>query len=377
MGFGADMNEDGSIIILGGQFPFYFDGVTEIYTGNKNVGWKLKQSITGENGGQHGRTCKINNKGDVIVLGGNGVDNSILIYTGNTQNNWQFAQKITGSVPSAGFGQDISIDSSANTIIVGYGNTATYPDNNGWVSIYTGNPQNKWDLFQIISGKNENDEFGHSTAINNTNTIGVISFGEEYPSYNGTYYILNKTNVKGLPSVDPASLINTNELLFNIPNPKTREDGQVSAFNPGEITFQMTGAFGFNNIDLKVQDFSLSIDLNRSPLKKLGKQYPFFREFNFPIKANIEINCLVGDLESNNLTSLICGKSDYDFDITFNRPCNQRGINLKYEFKKAKLVSQNFSSDIGNNSSMNATYEIDLSDITNFNQGIYIYNTVV
>lgn len=374
MGLGADINGDGNVIILGGGSPFYFDGLTDIFTGNKNIGWKLAQSITGENGGQHGRICSINDNGNVIVLAGPN-NNSILIYTGNATTKWGFAQKISGYQNHYGF--NLSINSDASTIAFGQIVQDPYINSIGVVSIYTGNPQSKWALNQIISGNNDGDFFGEDVSINyDGNTIAVNTAGEipQYPynSYLGVVNILNKTNIKGLPSIDPENIIDTNNLLFKIPNIQTATG--LAVYNPGDIKFQMSGLFGFNMLDLKIQDFSLSIDLNRNPLKKLGKQYPFVREFNFPIKAQLEVNCLVGDLESGNLYELICGKPFYDFDIKFTDDfCKSRGLNTTlYMFKKARLVSQNFTSDLGNNSTMNAVYEIDLSNPSSIDQGIFI-----
>lgn len=382
MGLGADMNEDGSVIILGGGGPFYFDGVTDIFTGNKNIGWKLAQSITGENYGQYGATCTINDKGDVIILGGPYDNSSVLIYTGNATNQWSFAQKLTGMNNNSY--QKLSINSDGSTIVVGNDYDYSSYIGNGMISIYIGNPQSKWSLDQIISGENDGDYFGHDVAVNyNGNLIASLAPGQiEVLGYNGVVNLLSKIFIKGLPSVDADEVVNTENLSFRHPLLKSPIDTEISAMAPGDIIYQITGAFGFDNIDLKVQDFSLSIDLNRTPLKKVGKQYPFTKEIDYPIKAQLDVTCLVGDLNSNNLTDLICNQSDYNFSIIFNssRCFNYEGNiveSLVFRIRKAKLISQNFESDIANNSTMNATYEIDLSSAADTEKGLCLKQLLV
>ena len=150
----------------------------------------------------------------------------------------------------------------------------------------------------------------------------------------------------------------------NIPN----------ALQPGDILFQMTGALGFNNADLKVQDFSLSFDLSRTPLQKLGTKFAFSREIDFPVTATLEVNAEVGDLEDGNLADLLCNNPDYNFNIVLNQPgCGDtKPAAMIYQFKGAKLVSQNFSSSIGDNATMSATYEVQIGGPQDLAKGVFI-----
>jgi hypothetical protein len=362
LGVGASMNANGNVIILGGGYPAYFDGLTDIFTGNKNNGWKLAQSITGENGAQHGSICAINDKGDIIALGG--LDNTILIYTGNALNRWDFAQKITGV--EGYFYPNLSMNFDGSTIVVG--NSYNFYSSNGIISIYTGNPQTKWGLSETISGKNSNDQFGQFTAINYSgNTIAVTAPEESYDggAYNGVINILNKINIKGLPSIDPETQIDTNQLYFRYPEANSDID-EFQALTPGSmtITYEDNSVFGYDKVDLKLQSFSFSFDLNRTPFKKIGKQFPFAREIDYPVKGSIKINAIVGDLKSGNLSDIICGNQDYRFFISFISRCE--ADNYRFFFQNARLISQDFISEISANySTMNATYEVDLSYLRN------------
>jgi hypothetical protein len=139
----------------------------------------------------------------------------------------------------------------------------------------------------------------------------------------------------------------------------------------------MTGALGLDNADLKVQDFTLSFDLARTPLQKLGNRFAFSREIDFPVTASLEVNAEVGDLESGNLADLLCTNPNYDFNIVLKKPnCEGTGAAaLIYQFKGAKLVSQNFSSAIGDNATMSATYEVQIGGPQDVTKGIFISGT--
>jgi hypothetical protein len=177
------------------------------------------------------------------------------------------------------------------------------------------------------------------------------------------------------PGVDP----NNGEIItgtkFVLPTATSMTgDAIPNALQPGDIILQMTGALGFNNADLKVQDFSLSFDLSRTPLQKLGTKFAFSREIDFPVTASLEVNAEVGDLEDGNLSDLLCNNPEYNFDIVLNQPgCGaSKPAAMIYQFKGAKLVSQNFTSSIGDNASMSATYEVQIGGPQDLSKGVFI-----
>jgi hypothetical protein len=185
----------------------------------------------------------------------------------------------------------------------------------------------------------------------------------------------NVTGATEGPGVNPVDGQILTGVKFRLPQAKTNDvTGQVSALQPGDIIFQMTGALGFDNLDLKVQDFTLSFDLSRTPLQKLGNRFAFSREIDFPVTATLEVNAEVGDLEDGNLADLLCNNPDYDFSILMKSPgCElNKPTALAYKFKGAKLISQNFSSAIGDNATMSATYEVQLGAPQDVDKGVFI-----
>lgn len=160
-----------------------------------------------------------------------------------------------------------------------------------------------------------------------------------------------------------------------------------AALQPGDIEFTLPAdsALGFSEADLKLQDFSISIDLPRSIIQRLGSRYGVAREIDFPITATIEVNAEVGDLSNGNLVTQLCEGTEHNFTITLNKPYCSSGPNttktpaMIFEVKKAKLVSQGFSSSIGDNATMNATYEVSIGSATDTVRGVFVsgsYTTV-
>lgn len=183
-----------------------------------------------------------------------------------------------------------------------------------------------------------------------------------------------------VPAVNPVNGLPITSAQFRLPMAATNVDGdQVSALQPGDIEFTLDGIVGYDEANLKVQDFTLSFDLNRTPLQKLGSKFAFSREIDFPVTATLEVNAEVGDLQDGNLASLLCDGTTYDFTITMKKPdCNGAGTpSIAYVFKGAKLISQNFTSAIGSNANMTASYEVQLGSPQDNLKGIFISGSYV
>jgi hypothetical protein len=202
MGVGADMNADGSVIILGGgNVPVPYDGHTNIFTGNKNLGWKLAQTITGENSERLGSTCSINDNGDVIALAS--LNGYVSLYTGNPTNKWSLAQKISGEfTPIAGNNyvsstvHNLSLNQDAS--VIAFSETESFEYNNVTkIFIYTGNAQSKWSLDGVRVSDFGDSSYGEAVSVNaQGTTVAVYTRGETlagYESYIGAVNILKKS----------------------------------------------------------------------------------------------------------------------------------------------------------------------------------------
>ena len=187
----------------------------------------------------------------------------------------------------------------------------------------------------------------------------------------------NLTGNHPIPSINPVDGTNFEDRLFKLRTAQTITGENIpTALQPGDVIFSLESnqVLGFDGADLKIQDFTLSFDLARTPLQRLGNRFAFSREIDFPVTASLEVNAEVGDLASGNLADLLCSETEKEFTILMKEPgCGaDKDTALAYIFKGAKLVSQNFSSAIGDNATMSATYEVQLGGPQDTDKGIFI-----
>ena len=114
------------------------------------------------------------------------------------------------------------------------------------------------------------------------------------------------------------------------------------------------GVKGLVETDLKIQNFSLSLDLDREPIQKLGTKFNFSREMVFPITPTLTMDAIMGDIQAGNLADVVGGTdNDFDIDLVLNSPNAGIGSSaeqaIKYSFLGAKLDSQTFTSTVGDN----------------------------
>lgn len=171
---------------------------------------------------------------------------------------------------------------------------------------------------------------------------------------------------------------------FSIPTPATG-DG-YTALRPGDILLNISG-LGVNASDLKIQNFSLSTDIGRDPIQKLGSKFAFSREITFPVTVKASVEAIIGDIAGsdtlgNALSDIVCddGRS-YDLTFTLGAPSNNCDTSytpyaLQYILKGAKLDSQSFSSAIGDNKSVTMEFSAQIGGPSDLNKGLFINNNV-
>jgi hypothetical protein len=215
-------------------------------------------------------------------------------------------------------------------------------------------------------GPNTTGYFGVVPAVDTvagTNLTGIgfrLPIGES--NYTG-YANITGTGVGGVPLYGP------------IIQPGGG-NAQATALRPGDITLTLpaNSTLGFLETDLKIQDFTLSLDLGRTPLQQLGNRFAFSREIDFPVTATLDVNANIGDITTGNLVDVICSSTKQDFTITLGNPgCGSSASTaMIYQFKGAKLVTQSLSSSIGDNVTMSASYEVQIGSPNDLANGIFI-----
>jgi hypothetical protein len=160
----------------------------------------------------------------------------------------------------------------------------------------------------------------------------------------------------------------------------------ISALRPGDISVQfkpadgktweyssllnqVSGAEGVPNVN--IQSFNLSLPLSRTPIDRLGNKFAFTRVVDFPVVATLSINALATDLKTGNLAYLMDDTSEHDIRIQMKKPGTDT-VAMQFDFKACLLDSENVSSDIGSNKSVDLTYTTQIGGPEDTTHGVFI-----
>tara|TARA_Y100001938_G_C8067578_1_gene421172 strand:+ start:614 stop:1756 length:1143 start_codon:yes stop_codon:yes gene_type:complete len=167
----------------------------------------------------------------------------------------------------------------------------------------------------------------------------------------------------------------------------TTGDLSAAALRPGDVTISfgtdslqaggailpgMTSAGAGNISGANVQSFSVDLPLSRTPLQRLGNVFPFSRELDFPISATLSVTANLTEIEAGALRELLCNDArKRDVTVTMNNRCGA-GTSLVYTFKGAILDSQNMSSTIGDNKSVELSFSTQIGGASDNENGVFI-----
>ena len=257
------------------------------------------------------------------------------------------------------------------------------------------------------------DNIGSEVALGSgdTATDGVIGIGNgfitsytaegavgDFPTASVSVEGLNmtfQTNTSGniIPGVNPVDGSKCGWLTYVLPtgiegtlankNHSSNSTDLTTALRPGDISFTLkdhgstaASIAGFGAItDANVQSFSCSFDMTRTPIEKLGSRFAFSREIDFPINVSFTVDAVMGDLTNGNLADIVDSDGAYDIKVTLKgKDINDTTAEAKatYEVKKAKLDSQEFTSDIGSNKSVSLTFTAQVGGPNQTNVGLFI-----
>jgi len=184
-----------------------------------------------------------------------------------------------------------------------------------------------------------------------------------------------------IPAINPADGIKVTGIYFKLPVAKQDDEAdQITVLRPGDISLNLKPVSGpayvkgFDVDDIKIQSFTLSTELSRTPIEKLGSRFPFSREIDFPVTASLSVEAQMGDLSAFNLSDLLCETGSYNLSITMKEnDCSGLGTPAMIaELKGAKLLSQNFTTSIGDNASVTLEYEVSIGGPEELSKGIFI-----
>mgnify|MGYP000903855974 FL=1 len=152
---------------------------------------------------------------------------------------------------------------------------------------------------------------------------------------------------------------------------------KVTALRPGDIQIDLSD-FSGNTLSslvgdngIHVQSAALSVPLSRTPIERLGSKFPFARTVDFPINATLNVSAVVNTVEAQNLADLISGCEQSLNSVTLTLlECDQTPA-MKIKLLGCTLDSENFSSSIGSNKSVDLTFSTQLGGVKDKTKGVF------
>ena len=201
------------------------------------------------------------------------------------------------------------------------------------------------------------------------------------------------------PAINPTDGTSVNKHVV-LPVPTTNASGAgaglISALRPGDITLSLVAGGGALNdalmntsattdnllvgADIKdahIQSFTLSFDMSRTPIQKLGTRFAFARPVDFPITASLSIDAILADLTTGTVSDIIDCDSSYDAIIKMKDPrlCGanaDRPVAVSYLARDLKIDSESFTSSIGDNKSVTLDFSCQIGGPEQTNVGVFM-----
>jgi hypothetical protein len=189
------------------------------------------------------------------------------------------------------------------------------------------------------------------------------------------------------PIVLPVPTTNLNTSDVNV-------TGAISTLRPGDITLTLrqspfaddtaSDIPGASITNAHIQSYTISFDLGRTPIQKLGSRFAFARPVDFPVTASFSFDAILSDLTTGNIGDIIDCDTNYDARVALKSTpdCNDPTVKnqvMVYDLKKIKMDSQSFSSSIGDNKTVTFDFTCQVGGPEQTDVGIFMsgYSTEV
>jgi hypothetical protein len=197
----------------------------------------------------------------------------------------------------------------------------------------------------------------------------------DFPTCSVTVEALNIAFDKGMtgnniPQVNPADGAKNSTKEYALDSATANVQNDYSVVRPGDITMTLdNGGLGALISDAKIQSYSLSFDLAREPLQKLGNKFAFAREMTFPVTVSLSVDALLGDLETGNLADVISSDANFDAEILMKSGTQEH---MRYMLKRAKLDGHSYSTSIGDNKTVTLNFSSQLGSSQQTGIGLFM-----
>ena len=164
--------------------------------------------------------------------------------------------------------------------------------------------------------------------------------------------------------------LNGNTLVSTLP----------SALRPGDVKFSFKLLDGDTDLlrgwdvnELKVQSVSVSVDLGREDLMKLGSKFAFSKEVVYPVTASMTVEASASDMKDFDVADLIDDDSNtYDAGFYVLRPGLSTKQAIGFRLVGAKLDSQALSSSIVDNKTVTFNFTAQVGGPADNTAGLFI-----
>jgi hypothetical protein len=145
----------------------------------------------------------------------------------------------------------------------------------------------------------------------------------------------------------------------------------------------MGGAYMESDSACHIQSFTLDVPMSRTPLNRIGSVFPYGRELDTPMTLTLSVSALMSDLADGALANLLCSDAEQrNVRITLRQPCasdddsgDTGEIVQEYLIKGLSLDSQNFSSSIGDNKTVDLVFSTQQGGANGTGNGLYMWKT--
>jgi len=150
----------------------------------------------------------------------------------------------------------------------------------------------------------------------------------------------------------------------NLNTSDVNASGSISTLRPGDITLTLrqspysdataSDIPGASITDAHIQSYTISFDLSRSPIQKLGSRFAFSRPVDFPITASFSFDAIMSDLTTGNIADIVDCDTNYDARVVLTNASNcsdptDKDQIIVYDLKRLKMDTQSYSTSIGDN----------------------------
>lgn len=150
----------------------------------------------------------------------------------------------------------------------------------------------------------------------------------------------------------------------NLNTSDVNASGSISTLRPGDITLTLrqspysdataSSIPGASITNAHIQSYTISFDLSRTPIQKLGSRFAFSRPVDFPITASFSFDAIMSDLTTGNIADIVDCDTNYDARVVLTNASNcsdptDKDQIIVYDLKKLKMDNQSYSTSIGDN----------------------------